>query len=206
MNKRSALFAALSLCLSLASAQPFPNASPVDKIAVYLIPSEGFPEELSTSLARTLTKETGLWVKSSLRIPATDMSPLPGTNQYAPEDFFAKVLPRAKALPETSPRTYYVILTTRDINSRSQNFRFQFSSHSPMLNASVVSLVRLLGYADGVAVLDAAAVTRLHKMTKRAIGEMRLGWKRSDDPKDLMYAPIMGIEDLDRIGLEHTPK
>ncbi|MDB5794072.1 MAG: hypothetical protein JWR25_451 [Noviherbaspirillum sp.] len=206
MNKRSALFAALSLCLSLASAQPFPNASPVDKIAVYLIPSEGFPEELSALLARTLTKETGLWVKSSLRIPATDMSPLPGTNQYAPEDFFAKVLPRAKALPEASPRTYYVILTTRDINSRSQNFRFQFSSHSPMQNASVVSLARLLGYADGVAILDAAAAIRLHKMTKRAIGEMRLGWKRSDDPKDLMYAPIMGIEDLDRIGLEHTPK
>jgi hypothetical protein len=35
---------------------------------------------------------------------------------------------------------------------------------------------------------------------------MRLGWKRSADPEDLMYAPIMGIEDLDRIGLEHVPK
>jgi predicted Zn-dependent protease len=134
------------------------------------------------------------------------MSPLPGTNQYAADDFFAKVLPRAKALPEASPRTYYVILTTHDINSRSQNFRFQFSSHSPMLNASVVSLARLLTYSNGNAILDDAAAARLYKMTKRAVGEMRLGWKRSADTQDLMYAPIMSIEDLDRIGLEHMPK
>jgi predicted Zn-dependent protease len=206
MNKRSALLVALSVCLSLASAQPFPRASPIDNVAVYLIPSEGFPEELSATIARTLTKDTGLWVKSSLRIPATDMSPLPGTNQYAADDFFAKVLPRAKALPEASPRTYYVILTTHDINSRSQNFRFQFSSHSPMLNASVVSLARLLTYSNGNAILDDAAAARLYKMTKRAVGEMRLGWKRSADTQDLMYAPIMSIEDLDRIGLEHMPK
>jgi hypothetical protein len=146
MNKRSALLVALSVWLGLASAQPFPRVSPVDNVAVYLIPSKGFPEELSATIARTLTKDTGLWVKSSLRLPATDMSPLPGTNQYAADNFFAKVLPRATALPEASPRTYYVILTTRHINSRSLNFRFQFSSHSPMLNAQCIS--RLFGPAS----------------------------------------------------------
>ena len=41
---------------------------------------------------------------------------------------------------------------------------------------------------------------------KRAIGEMHFGWKRSSDSKDLMYAPIMSLDDLDHIGLEHHEK
>ena len=38
---------------------------------------------------------------------------------------------------------------------------------------------------------------------KRAIGEMRYGWKRTTDIQDIMYAPIMSLDDLDQIGLEH---
>lgn len=60
-----------------------------------------------------------------------------GTNQYAAEDLFGKVLPLVKMLPDASPRTYCFILTPRDIKSRSLNFRFQFATHSPMQNGSV---------------------------------------------------------------------
>lgn len=204
MHRRLALAALLGGAVFPSLGQRLPNASPVDNVAVYLVPADDFSEELSAALARQLAKETRLWVKSSLRIAAPDISPLPGTNQYAAEDIFGKVLPVVKMLPDASPRTYCVILTQRDINSRNQNFRFQFSSHSPMQNASVVSLARLMNYRDGSAVLDEPAVARMYKMVKRAVGEMRLGWKRSSDPGDLMFAPIMSLEDLDRIGYTHV--
>lgn len=32
---------------------------------------------------------------------------------------------------------------------------------------------------------------------------MHLGWERSVNPKDVMYSPLMGVDDLDRIGTEH---
>jgi len=41
-------------------------------------------------------------------------------------------------------------------------------------------------------------------MTKRAIGEMYLGWKRSLDPSDIMYSPLMSLDELDKLGLDHA--
>ena len=40
--------------------------------------------------------------------------------------------------------------------------------------------------------------------TLRIVGEMRLGWRRTSDPADLMYAPIMSIDDVDRMSLTRT--
>ena len=44
----------------------------------------------------------------------------------------------------------------------------------------------------------------MYKLIKRAIGEMHLGWRRSTNPDDVMYAPLMGLQDLDRIGTRHV--
>jgi hypothetical protein len=41
-------------------------------------------------------------------------------------------------------------------------------------------------------------------MTKRAIGEMYLGWKRSPNFGDIMYSPLMSLDELDKLGLDHT--
>jgi hypothetical protein len=45
---------------------------------------------------------------------------------------------------------------------------------------------------------------RAMKMLVRIVGEMRLGWKRSSDAKDVMDAPIMSIDDIDRMDIGHT--
>lgn len=75
--------------------------------------------------------------------------------------------------------------------------------HRPGLRTSVVSLARLFSYVNDAPVLDAAAQTRLYKMIKRSIGEHCLGWKRSTKIQDIMYSPIMSVQDIDEIGLQH---
>jgi hypothetical protein len=45
--------------------------------------------------------------------------------------------------------------------------------------------------------------SRFIKMTKRAIGQMVLNWERSSDIKDLMYSPIMSLDDIDHLGNRH---
>ena len=110
----------------------------------------------------------------------------------------------ARMLREVSRRTYYIVLTDRDINSKSLNFRFQYSMHSPMANTSVLSVARMRYANDGSPATADMVASRVAKMLLRIVGEMRLGWKRVNDPTDLMYAPIMSIDDVDRMSLVHT--
>lgn len=178
--------------------------SPLDAVPVYLIPLDDFPSELASSLARSLQSSMGFRVKASLPLPPLRIDSLPGTNQFAVDSILDLGRKASDRLPEATPNTHRIFLTLRDINSRSANFRFQFSAHNRSLNSSVVSLARLLEYANERPLLTEKAALRLLKMVKRAIGEIHLGWTRSPDPKDLMYSPLMSLDDLDGLGLEHT--
>jgi len=204
MHRRHLLLT-FPLCLT-AHAQnlDLPLASPVDAVNVYIIPTDGISEEAVGGIARALTQATGLWIKSTLWTPSDGIAPFAGTNQYPVEDYFPMGARAARMLREVSPRTYYIVLTNRDINSRSRNFRFQYSSHSPMANTSVLSIARLLYTNIGTPATAEVVGERVAKMLMRIVGEMRLGWKRTSDPVDLMYAPIMSIDDVDRMSLTHT--
>jgi predicted Zn-dependent protease len=180
------------------------ESAPLDAVAVYLVPLDDFPEALSSTLARSLQQSMGFRVKASLRLPPLRIDTLPGTNQLGAEILLQEAARASARLPEATPATYRVFLTLRDINLASANFRFVFSSHNKSLNCSVVSLARMLEYVNGKPSLGNLSTLRLLKMTKRAIGEMYLGWTRSTDPNDVMYSPLMSLQDLDRIGLDHA--
>ncbi|MBB5204986.1 putative Zn-dependent protease [Inhella inkyongensis] len=204
MNRRF-LFT-LTLLPAIAMGQPdrFVPSSPVDAVSLYVIPTDGFPEQYAASIARALTKETGQWVKSSLLIPSGVNEPFPGTNQYPADDYLPFGLKAAKQLADTNARTYFIVLTDRDINSRAQNFRFQYSFHSPMARTSVLSVARLVYEKDGTVAPAEVINLRAQKMLMRIVGEMKLGWQRTTDPTDLMYSPIMSIEDIDRMSIVHS--
>ena len=177
--------------------------SPLDAVRVYVVPLDDFPEELAAGLARALQEDLGLRVKASIRLPPLAVPYLPGTQQLIAEEIMLRGAAASSRLPEAIPETYRVFLAARDINGRSANFRFLFSSHNRALNCSVVSLARLLDYAAGRPQLNPRALMRLAKISKRALGEMVFGWQRSADPEDLMYSPLMSLADLDRLGLVH---
>lgn len=147
-----------------------------------------------------------MWIKSTVWAPSDVSEPLPGTNQYAAEDYFPVGARVAQTLRDASPNTYFIVLTNRDINSKTRNFRFQYSMHRPAVNTSVLSFARLLYNVDGSKATENVAAERVTKMLMRIVGEMRLGWKRTSDPKSLMYAPVMSVEDIDRTSLIHTMK
>lgn len=174
-----------------------------DHVQVYIVPMSDFPEEMAVKLARVLSEDMGFWVKSSLRLGNLGIAVMPGTFQLPAEEILAKCQPVIRSFTNTSPKTYFLLLTLRDINSQTQGFRFQFSMHNKDLNTSVLSMARLFDYQNEKPVLNEIALTRLFKMSKRAIGEMHLGWERSINPQDVMYSPLMGIPDLDRIGTEY---
>lgn len=184
--------------------QPVPGASVVDSVALYVLPTDGVAEQAAAQVARALTQDTGLWVKASLWVPPGPLAPLPGGQQFAGEDYLALGSALARRLQDAGPRTYFIVLTDRDINARSQNFRFQFSMHSPMQRTSVLSVTRLLYAKDGSPAPGDVVSARVQKMLMRIVGEMRLGWQRTSDPADLMYAPILSVDDIDGMDLRQT--
>lgn len=190
---------ALSFVLPAAQAT---EAGP-DKVAIYIVPMEDFPEPVATALATFMAEDMKVWAKSSLRMGHLKVGKLPGTNQLVGEDILARAQPVLRSLPEASSASYFLILTTQDINSATGGFRFQFALHNKAVNTSVISMARMFDYVNGQPVMSDAAFMRLYKMMKRGIGEMHLGWKRSADRNDVMYAPLMSLRDLDSIGLQH---
>ena len=177
-------------------------------VAVYVVPLDDFPEALAGTMARRLQDELGIRIRPSLRLPPLDVPTLPGTGQLVAEALLARAAAASSRLPELGPATYRVFLTTRDINGESGTLRFNFATHMPSLQSSVVSMARLVTGSLNVARDDqrAWALERMHKMVKRAIGESYLGWRRSTDPRDLMYAPLMSVNDVDRLGNEHRER
>jgi len=204
MLRRTVLSLALLPASALSQPERLLPSSPVDGVSLYVIPTDGFPEQLAAGIARALTKDTGLWVKSSLLIPSGVNDPLAGTNQYPAEDYLPFGLSAAKQLRDSNARTYFIVLTDRDINSRVQNFRFLYSFHNAMARTSVLSVARLVYDKDGsVASVDVIGA-RTQKMLMRIVGEMKLGWKRTTDPSDLMFTPVMSIDDIDRMSIMHS--
>ena len=187
----------------LGSGAAFAVRSRSEVVPVYVVPLDDFPEDYSANVARALASQLGIRVRAGLRLPPLRIPVLPGTDQYASEALLERAVRASARLPGLGPETYRLFLTTRDINSQTGNFRFQFSMHSPSLNCSVLSMARLVEFEDGMPRLTVRTGERTIKLAKRAVGELHLGWRRSTDPEDLMYAPLMGLEDLDRIGNEY---
>lgn len=63
MRRRHLLLLASLASTVRAQNQEFQRASPVDLVAVYLIPTDGISEEGAGAVARGLSKDTGLWIK-----------------------------------------------------------------------------------------------------------------------------------------------
>lgn len=205
LSRRQLMFASLTpACVRPPAARAAEAPHPLDAVAVYLVPLDDFPEEMAAKLAQILQADLRIRVRGGLRLPPLDIPTLPGTEQAIGEALLALAAPASAALATSG--SYRLFLTMRDINSRSGNFRYQFSMHAPSLRCSVLSLARLLEYDGGAPHMSQRSALRLHKLAKRAIGELQLGWQRSTDPQDLMYAPLMGLEDLDRIGLAHRAR
>ena len=182
-----------------------PVTEETSPISVYFIPLDDFNADYSVFLAQKFSAEFGVKMKSSLPIGSAKLQPFAGTQQYAAENIFALAKPVLERLPDQAPNAFYILLTNRDINSRLRTFRFMFSWHDKDLRTSVISTARLRPESDASPKAAELVAGRLNKMIGRAIGEMQFGWQRSTNIDDVMYAPIMSIDDLDRMGNTHRP-
>lgn len=167
---------------------------------IYFIPME-FPPSLAIELAEDLKKELGIHITVSVQMGTSPEMYVAERMQYNVAEIVKEartVLQRIKYQEKTP---FAVILTSKDINSPPYNLRFNFAAHTTGM--SVVSTARMDNPNLGLPPDSELLYSRLKKMVKKAIGYGYYGYERSLNRESVMYSPIMGMYDLDAIGMDY---
>lgn len=173
-------------------------------VSVYIVPLDDFAVNDAVRLSRHLSQELGITVKATLPTGTMGLQPFPGTTQFPVEEIIEKSSPIIGRLPEKAANSAFILLTNRDINETARNFRYLFSWHDKTNHISIVSTSRMALERGAASVNTDEIPPRLYKMTKRAIGEQYFRLPRSSDIRDVMYAPIMSVDDIDRMGSDYA--
>ena len=183
-----------------ASQQSSGTFSEESDVAVYLVPFEGFPEELANRLAIWLSQDLDLNVKSTPAASVDFAFYDHNRGQHVAESFYTGMVNVAGRLPERARMTAVIFLTEKDIYLQNANARFVFSSHWDQ-RLSLVATGRIIQGDLHSGGGDRLFNERILKLLKRTIGIQYFEHARSTDQRSLMYGPIMGTPDLDRIDL-----
>lgn len=195
------VFVAIAFAAISCAPPPPPASDAPDDNDVVLLPADDFPSDLAADLAKIVASDTGLHVRSMLPLGTRDWKPYAGSQQYDPDVVKQLAQPAIAQLKKSYGGTLYVIVTSRDINSSDHNLRFVFAQHYQDQKVSVVSAARMaLGERGAVARPDVVKA-RLRKMLLRTIGIQYYELERSTDLREVMYSPLMSLDDLDAMGL-----
>jgi hypothetical protein len=171
-----------------------PN-KPVD---VWLVPVDGFPHVMITSLARRLSSELGINVRACVQAGRNDH--MYGTNgQMISEQVMRELSPAISRLYDTTPKTAYIVMTAADLNGVDGTTRFVFVTHFSD-RRSVLSVARMSDAFYGGRDHPEVTSARLYKIVKKTIGLQYYNLPRSTKIESVMYSPIMSLDDLDSIG------
>ena len=183
-------------------------SKPVKKVAdtplnydVVLVPTEEFPLSEATKLATTVASDTSLQIKVVLPLGTRDWKPYPDRPQYDPDALKIIALPAIERLKANYGGKVYVILTSRDIGPPDKSFNFVFTQHDHAQKISVMSAARMLFDQQGQQATPKIIQTRLRKILLRTIALQYYELHRSTDITDVTYSPLMGVSDLDQMGL-----
>lgn len=167
---------------------------------IAIIPTEEFPAEELNLLAATVSKNTGLRIKTMLPLGTREWKPYPDRPQYNPMTVTALAMPVVKRLKANYGGRVHVILTTNDIGPPDGSLNFVFSQNDHSNKISVISAARMLHDQHGRSASPELIRARLRKMLLRTIALQYYGMDRSADIREVTYSPLMGLPDLDEMG------
>ena len=156
---------------------------------------------MADQFARILERELNLRVKATVNVGTGGVEKINNGSQYSAESLLKVAGQASEALSAKTDKTVYVLLTGRDINHSAGSLRFLFSLNDRRKTA-VLSTARLAQGLQNDAAGRELFGKRCIKMIKRQIGELYYGYPRSTDISDVMFAPIMSLETVDKIGSE----
>ncbi len=179
------------------------QAHVVSNQKIVIIPMAGIPQVFLQSLEKTLEADHQTNVLVTTGMGKGPELLIEGSDQYN-SNALADV---GQQIGQNIGRegAFLIVLTNEDINYPDSGLRYLYSAHYKGL--SVVSLARINPLNFGVDLNLIAIPGKFIKMKKRAlklinksIGYGVYGYDASSNTKSVMYGPIMGPADLDKVG------
>jgi predicted Zn-dependent protease len=168
---------------------------------VYFVPLFGFPMDLATDLAEDLEKELGIKITVSVHMGLSPKMYNAARNQYDAQFIAEESRTVLRRISYQRKIPFGVILTEKDINMPPFNLRYYYAVW--FNDVSVVSTARMDPRSYGANWNRELLYNRFKKMIKKHIGYGFYRYKSSSNPNSVMYAPVMGMADLDNMGSEY---
>jgi predicted Zn-dependent protease len=192
----SALVVATLLVLASVPARGQPR--PIDPAGrVYLVPIGAFPAEWVDDLVGYYRAKLGLTIQKlaplSLDVTVLDYP----RQQLIAEELISLVKHR---LPDVAgdPHAFVIGLIAYDLYIRGYSWQWAFSYRQDQRFA-VVSIARMDPLNWGEPDNRDQLRTRLRKMVSKNLGIMYYGLPQSTSRSSVLYGPIVGLDDLDRV-------
>jgi hypothetical protein len=172
------------------------------KVDVYFMPFDGFSESIANQIANRLSKDLNINIKIFLALPLDSVEYNDYRNQYVAESLGNPIASAINTMHKRDNKTAYIGLLNDDMYPSDERFNYLFSIHFEG-NISVIATNRLIP----IGLIDKEKAQKLYgerllKIVKRTIGQQFLGKKRSSKRSSLMYSPLLGPDDIDKMSFE----
>lgn len=176
---------------------------PATQYAVVIVPMAGVPSSFVSTLEKELETDHQFEVRVTTHMGKGAEMKIKDTGQYHSGYLAKQGLEIAQRTGNQD--SFVIVLTNEDINTPDSGLRYNYSTHYE--GVSVVSLARinpsnllLLPNLYQIPTMYIKMTERALKIVNKAIGYGVYGYEASSDWNSVMYSPIMGPDDLDRVG------
>ena len=192
MGRAARVICLLLLGLSLAS------ACASDTKRVYFIPLGKVPALSLDQLARDYQEKLQLKIELLKEVPLDSRAVDFWRRQLVAEELI-RLMKRHYPREAKNPKAVLIGVTAGDMFIREYSWQFAFAFRQEG-RFVVVSTARM----DPVNLHEdpdpALLYTRARKMISKNLGLLYYGLPESKDPRSVLYGPVLGVDDLDKIG------
>lgn len=172
-----------------------------ESVGIYLVPAWGSESKVMRYLENTLAQQHNVRVQVTTDMGLDRHHFDSEHQQYIAEEIYKSTLEIAKRLRQgqVGQLSPVIVVIPNDMNSEAFRFRYLFSLHFFQEKISVISLARINPTNYGNKPNVNLTSERALKLINKALGYHIYSYKPSSDINNVMYGPIMGVSDLDRV-------
>ena len=170
---------------------------------IVIIPMSGIPTVFLKSIEQKLEEQHNTNVLVTTAMGKGDEMLISNKDQFNANYLAALGLDIGNRIHREN--AFFIVLTNEDINYPDSGFRYVYSAHYEGISVASLARINNMNYGVIPRIIQIPEMftkmqERTLKILNKAIGYGVYGYEASSNVGSVMYGPIMGPDDLDRVG------
>lgn len=170
---------------------------------IVIIPMSGIPTVFLKSIEHKLEEQHNTNVLVTTAMGKGDEMLISNKDQFNANYLAALGLDIGNRIHREN--AFFIVLTNEDINYPDSGFRYVYSAHYEGISVASLARINNMNYGVIPRIIQIPEMftkmqERTLKILNKAIGYGVYGYEASSNVGSVMYGPIMGPDDLDRVG------